>query len=742
LNQRRKRLPVHKNKSPPERSVGKIRLLLGLMLVVCAIVVGVHGPVLSTQAMSFDDNKYLTQNSLVQNPGWDSTRRFFTEILSPSKRGYYQPMTMLSLMADYALGGRSGNLRQFHRTSLVLHAANTMLVILLLYLLFSQTWIAVSLGLLFGLHPINVEAIAWLSERTTMLSSFFALLCLIIYVLYVRKKGWKLYLVCIATYILALMSKPTTIPLPLLMLLLDYWPLQRWPRSRKDRLYHLIGRAIRDKLPFFVLAGIFVYITIVSRVKLENCPLVVFADYGPWKGPLLFCHNITFYLYKIVWPTKLSAFYPFPEVLRLSDTPMLAGVIATCVLIVLLVISLRWTPAVLICGLIYIVALGPTIQAVSFSISVAADKYVYLPSIGLLMLLALLAGRLGQSTKRQITIVIIVLFLAGGESVATRRYLGYWRDKITLYEYMLTVAPKATPVHLNLGQALEMRGELDKAAKHFSLALQSAPRHPIAHYNLGSVLYDQGKIDEAISCFRQALRLRPNFFEAHNNLANILGKQDRPDAAIKHYRRALQIEPDNADTHYRLGNLLLQDSPNQAIYHYRQVILNKPDHAQAHNKLGAALSDQGKLSEAADHYRRALQLKPDYPEAHNNLAKVISNQGKLDEAADHYHQALELEPNYADAANNLGILLASQGRLDEGISRFQQALQIDPNHLGAHNNLGNSFQMRGETDKAIWHYRRALEIKPDSGEVLRNLKLLEAQDSGPGDRQQYDQKKP
>jgi hypothetical protein len=207
------------------------RILTNLIIIVCILVFAAHLPALSAQAIIIDDDQYLTKNVLVQNPGWVSAGRFFAEVLEPSTvQGYYQPLTMLSLMGDYILGGRPYNLKPFHRTSLLLHMANTALVIVFLYLLFGHAWIAAGMGLLFGLHPMTVECVAWISQRKTVLSAFFALWSLILYVCFARSRSWKFYAGCLIMYVLALMSKPTAIPLPVLMLLLDYWPLNRLNR--------------------------------------------------------------------------------------------------------------------------------------------------------------------------------------------------------------------------------------------------------------------------------------------------------------------------------------------------------------------------------------------------------------------------------------------------------------------------------------------------------------------------------
>jgi len=746
MSKQRKRLSANEKVSKHP----SVKLLMVLILAVCSVVLIVHWPVLSAQALSLDDDQYLTENSLVQNPGWDSMRRFLTEVLKPSKGGYYQPMTMISLMVDYTLGGRSDNLRQFHRSSLALHVINTALVIVLLYLLFSHVPIAAGVGLLFGLHPINIEPIAWLSERTTMLGSFFALLCLIFYVRYAAKRNWKLYVACLVMYALALMSKPTTIPLPLLMLLLDYWPLRRWQRNQDNSVYRLTGRAIGQKLPFFALGGLSFFITFVSRAQVLEAHLVMPTEYGLLNAPLIICHNIIFYLYKIVWPVNLSSHYPFPEALDLSDPMILAGVIGTFILIVLLAVSLRWTKAILIGWLIYFVALAPTIQIIGFSKSITADKYVYLPSIGLLMLLAFLLVRLGKSPRGRLSITVIVLLAASGESLSTRRHLAFWRDTVSLYEYMLTIFPNSAVVHNNLGSEFEQLGELDKAAEHFQLALQDKPyyaeahenlggilvtqgkldkavghfRHALqarpdyveAYYNLGIVFAAQGKLDQAIDCYRKTLQSKPNFFKAHNNLGTVLAQQGLLDEAIKHFRCSLQIEPDDAETHYNLANALKQQGkPDEAAEHYRQAILIKPDHSEAHCNLGNVFL-QDKPAQAIRHYRRAILSKPDFALAHHNLALALRKTGQLDQALGEFRQAASLKPDYAAPLVCMAQILAAnpdtkKRDLSQAILLAEQACQLtEYQDMSILNTMATIYAKGGRFEQAITTTQKMIEL--------------------------------
>ncbi len=327
--------------------------------VLCAVLAGAaavlaHWPVLSAQAMTFDDASYLTENTLVQNPSWNSAARFFGEVRKPSTvQGYYHPLAMVSLMLDHAAGARDGHLLPIHRTSLALHALNAALVVLLLYQLLHNAWIAGLVGLLFAVHPLTVESVAWLAERKVVLATFFFLLALLSYVAYTRGRRWA-YAACLVAFLLGLLAKPTIVPLPVLLLVLDYWPLRRLSR-----------RVLVEKLPLFVLSLAFGIITFISQSQAAFVELP--HEQGPGRLLLAPCHNITFYLLRFLWPANPTTYYPFPQPMNLGQPELLVGVLGTAVILALLVYSLRRTRAVLAGWLFFFLALLPASGVIGFT---------------------------------------------------------------------------------------------------------------------------------------------------------------------------------------------------------------------------------------------------------------------------------------------------------------------------------------------------------------------------------------
>jgi len=374
-------------------------------------------------------------------------------------------------------------------------------------------------------------------------------------------------------------------------------------------------KTIAEKIPFFLLGSIFAAITFLSQQQTS----IVYnpGEQSLFRVPLILCHNIIFYLYKTVWPVNLSAFYPFPEPMTLSQPMVLAGVIGTCILIPLLLISLRWTRALLAGWLFFFVAIVPTMGVIGFTVWIAANKYMYLPVFGFLMILAFFLTRAWNSpalesrSHKQLGIVMVMLILATLEAAESRAYLFFWQDTEMLDRYMLASAPKSW----------------------------------LLYNELGATLADQKKYDQAIECYHRALQLNPKCVDAYNNLGLSLAHTGRFDEAIDNYHQALRL---------------------------------KSDYVKAYNNMGLAFAAQNKNNEAVAQYQQALQLKPDYAIAHFNLAIVLSTISQIEEAMIHYRQAFQLMPDFAEAHNNLAELLAGQGRRDEAIAEFRETLRINP----------------------------------------------------------------
>ncbi|MBI4517595.1 MAG: tetratricopeptide repeat protein [Deltaproteobacteria bacterium] len=556
--------------------------LWALAGMVAGLVVTVHWPVLSATAMSFDDQQYVLHNRLVLNPSLVSAARFMGEVRDPSTvHGYYQPLAMISLMLDAAAGGRPDYFRPFHRTSLALHVLNTLLVMAIVQALFGQPYVAAAVALLFGLHPLTVEPIAWVGERKTPLAAFFALSAIATYIGYARARSSLRLAATALLYVLALLSKPTSTPLPVILLLLDWWPLRR-----------LSGRALLEKLPLFALGGLSAIITVVSQTA--SAITILPGEYPPLRIPLVLCHNVIFYLHKLLWPTGLSPHYAFPEPMSLAHGAVAAGVIGSVMLAAVLLLSLRWTRAWLAGWLIFFAAALPTMGVIGFTDVIAADKFAYLPAIGLLAALAATAGELWRHAGARLrgVLVVVLLVALAAEARATRRQLGYWADSDTLSGRVVALAPQS----------------------------------PSARGLRGAVMFAAGRLEEAIEQYSAATSLRPEFAEAHHNLGAAIALKGDLDTAIVEYREAIRYsrEP-NPDVHYDLGTALaLSGELGEAIEQFRQALRLNPELPEVHFNLAIALAQTGRPADSAAHLREALRLRPGWPEAEHSLAAVLA----------------------------------------------------------------------------------------------------------------------
>jgi len=538
LNQPSERRQVEVTQAGSTRQAA---LLAVLVAAVAVIVLAVYWPALSAESKWLDDGEYLTGIRSLQGAPLVAVKRLFGEPLEPSTvRGYYQPLAMVSLMVDGATGGDAGNLRPFRRTNLCLHVLNTALLTVVLFLLFRRLGVAAILGLLFGIHPLTVEPVVWLAERKTLLATFLALGSLACYVCYARKWSRIIYGASAATYVLALLSKPTVVPLPGLMLLLDYWPNRRLSR-----------RAVLEKVPLFLVGGVSSIVTIISQGR--TIAVTTPGEYPLIRIPLLLCHNIVFYLGKIVWPTSLSSWYTFPEPLALSHPSVLAGVIGTGILIAALLVSWRWTRALVTGWLFFFLAGLPTMGIIGFHPVIAADRHVYLPLIGLLLPGAWFVGRLWKTSRPQVAnllrrlgIVIFVVLVTCTEAALTRGYLVHWKDTTSLYRYMLNLTPDVSVLHYGLGRHLQTKGRVQEALVHYREAVEFMrntryDRNLVsaAHNNIAGLLTQEGRVEEALSHYRQALRLTPNRPAVVNNLVWLLATHQ--DSRIRDAAEAVRL---------------------------------------------------------------------------------------------------------------------------------------------------------------------------------------------------------
>ena len=494
-----------------------------------------------------------------------------------------------------------------------------------------------------------------------MLSGLFFVLTIGAYVRYARRLFslfW--YLMAFLLFGLALMSKPMTVTIPFVLLLLDYWPLgrTRWAEPAVgESVKSGINSLLMEKIPFFALAVVSSVVTYSAQQAeavqtLEKLPL----------GLRLATASISYvsYIGKAVSPTRLAVFYPY-------RTPALteavtAGAVLIAVSVAVIWAARRW-PQFVVGWFWYLGILVPVIGLVQVGAQSMADRYTYIPLIGLLIMLAWSVPSRMIEQRRVLramswaaaTMVIAVCAALARDQVET------WKDSETLFRHALSVTRDNWQAHGNLGTVLGQAGKHEEAIEHFGAALRINPEYADAHLNLGTTLLQAGQIEGAIEHYQQTLRLNPNLAKTHYNLGIALEQTGRLDDAIERYNQALRIDPDYAVVHDRLGTALMEAGRlEDAIRHYEQALRIDPDYADAHNNLGGALLRLGKVQEAIEHLQQALRLAPGLSEAHFNLGVASEQAGEIERAIRHYEQALRLKPDFIAAQIRLVRLRASQ----------------------------------------------------------------------------------
>ncbi len=584
----------------------------------------------------WDDDAMLTNNIVLEKNGL--YRSWFT-----TEQSNYWPITWTSYWLQHKVWGL--NPTGYHVINVLIHSACTLLIwYILMQLKIPCAWLA---ALIFAVHPVNVESVAWISQIKTILSMLFFLAALLCYLRFDEFGQPGMYWLAIGSFVLGVLSKGSIIALPLVLLMCAWW--LRGIISRRDLL---------RSAPFFAVSGVMSCVEIWFQYKCAIGKAVVRTDsfFARLAGA---GQAVWFYIYKALLPINLSFVYPRWNI----DAKSWFSYMPDAALLILL--GLCWWyrrrgGRPLLFMLLYcVVMLLPILGFFNIFFmmySLVADHYQYVSIIGVIALfvatgyhIAARLGKPGVAVGR-----ILVLFVLATFGMLTWHQCHIYKDAETLW-----------------------RDTLSKNSSAW-----------IAHNNLGVILLPQGKIDEAIGHYRLVIQATPNDAEAHNNMGRAFELQGRLDDAVSYYLRALEIKPDHAEAHSNLGNVLLQQGKiDQAISHQRQALQLRPNSAEMHNNLGNALQLQGRFDEAISHYRYALQIKPNYADAYNNIGCTFFRQGKVDEAISHYRQALELKPDFAEAHCNLGIALESRGKFNEAISHYRQALQIEQNHARANQAL-------------------------------------------------------
>jgi tetratricopeptide (TPR) repeat protein len=613
---------------------------------------------------TFDDDLYIVDNDHVKA---GLTFKGVVWAFTTAHAFNWHPLTWISHMLDCRFFDVNPAGHLF--TNVLIHIANTLLLFLVLKRATTNLWASAFIAAAFALHPLHVESVAWASERKDVLSTFFGILAIWAYLRYTEHPNIQRYLLTALLFCLSLLSKQMLVTLPIVLLLLDYWPLGRLKLAQQSSRNPpktvpsvSIRRCLLEKVPLLLLsvaASLVVYL-----VQLRTGTVRSYLEFPLSCRITNALVAYVAYIGKMFWPAHLAIFYPHQE----ANLP-LWQIIGSGLLLLLItaaaIYKARQKPYLLVGWLWYLVTALPVIGIVQVGVQAYADRYTYVPLTGLFIIIAWGANDLfSRLCHRQAVLALVAVAVIAALGVMQHRQVKYWRDGMTLYTH----------------------------------ATQVTKNNWWAYHHIGELFFREEKFDEAIKYLNDALRIKPDFADAHNNIGAALVRQEKFDEAIQHLTEALQINPASAE---------------------------------AHANLGFAFAKMGDDKQAIEHYLASLQIDPAQPETQFNLANSFMKKGELDRAVLHYQQALNLKSDYLEARSNLAKALANQGKLQQAIEHWQQLLQTNPNEPVVHNNLATAYYRLGDFDKAISHWQNALRLNPDNVSVLGKLAWLLATCNNP-----------
>ena len=603
-------------------SLSRHFLTLCISLVLIAVILAVFWQVRNHEFIKFDDDEYVTNNPHVKS-GLTLSGAIWAFVAMHSNN--WHPLTWLSHMLDCELYGL--NPGGHHLTNLLIHIVNTLLLFLVLKRMTGARWRSSFVAVLFALHPLHVESVAWVSERKDVLSTFFWILTMGAYFRYVNSPRFHRYLLVLLCFAMGLLSKPMLVTLPFVLLLLDYWPLGRFrlgelgsncnvstqkPLKLSDQRLS-IRQLILEKTPFFVLSAVASILTFVAQ---QSGGTVKSLKFFPLEARIANALvSYVSYIGKMIWPSRLGFFYPYPDrvpIWQITGAVLLLGSIS------FLVIRASYKRRYLGTGwLWYLGTLVPVIGLVQVGLQSMADRYTYVPLIGLFIMIVwgthdILKGWRHRNTAFAVSAGLLISILA----IVTWAQVQHWQNSITLFKHTVDVTSENSLMHYDLGVVMLRQGRYSDAITHLSESLRIEPDDADAHNNLGIALVRQGKIQEAMVHYAEALRIKPDFAGTHNNLGVALARQGKIQEAIVHYAEALRIKPDFAEAYGNIGNSLAQQGRiEEAIAHYKEALRIKPNFADAHYSLGLAYLRIGNRGAAMEEYEVLKKIHPDLANA-------------------------------------------------------------------------------------------------------------------------------
>ena len=693
---------------------------LFVCIVLTVAILAVFGQVRDHAFISLDDGLYITENPYVQAGITSESLKWAFTTMHASN---WHPLTWLSHMLDVQLFGLKAGWH--HLINVFFHIANTLLLFLVLRRMTKTLWRSAFVAALFALHPLHVESVAWAAERKDVLSTLFWMLTLGAYAYYREYPGYRRYLLVLVCFILGLMSKPMLVTLPFVLFLLDFWPLGRLQPAKHDGrdsrnaarpedsagkkrktaniaaakaadreewpVYPLRWTVIRplllEKAPLLALAALSSAVTIISQQKDAMASLRALPVDARIANALV---SYLKYIGKMLWPLDLAVLYPHPE--KQPVWLVLGAALALVAATFLVIRKTHRFPYLGIGWLWYLGTLIPVIGLFQAGPQEMADRYSYVPMVGLLIMVSWgIPDSLRNWGRRKTALGALAGIAILACAVLTWAQVQLWRDNITLFSHTLKVTTD----------------------------------NYIAHNNMGADLSDQGKLEEAIAHFRSSLRIKPRYATAWNNLGIAYEKSDRNAKAIEAYQEALRLDPNNAETWNNLGIAYAKSGQTaKAIETFREALRIDPVYDKAWNNLGKAYGGIGEAAKAIEALRQALRINPGYVKAWNNLGIAYVESGRTGEAIEAFQRSLHIKPEQADVWSNLAVAYRQHGETAKAIDAYREALRIDPRYVKALFGLGAASAEIGRTKEVGEIFRMLRTLDPAAAEAFSRMMPL------------------
>jgi tetratricopeptide (TPR) repeat protein len=710
----------------------RLELLIALGLAIATL--GAFGRACANDFVDFDDGTYITHNA-------DLTKGLTLDGLSWAfitfRAANWHPLTWVSLLLDYRLFGLAA--WGYHLTNVLLHAANGVFLFWALRIMTKQLWPSAAVAAVFALHPLRVESVAWVSERKDVLSSFFGILALVAYAYYALNRTWSRYLMVLFLFVLSLLAKPMLVTLPFLLLLLDWWPLRRFPAGVSQRPQNdqpladgrtdqpALAWILLEKLPLVLLALASCFVTLRAQgqghavVSLELCPL-----HARVENAIV---SYAEYIRMTILPIGLAAFYPHPG----PDLPLLRVAFAALLLTGISVAALlfcRRLPYFIVGWFWFLGMLIPVIGVIQVGHHALADRYTYLSSVGLILIAVWGSLELGAQWKcRRLVAALVWLILL---AIGTWINVGYWHDTATLWEHAKSVTTANPRAHLGLAAYYWDQGMLAKAEQEYR-AIPAACPEPSARADalssLGRLLYQTGRPEEGLRYQQEALNVSPAEAGVHINLALTLSDQKRDAQAEEHYRKAIEIDPQNVKAHAAFADFCYaRGKYREALEQYLTLLAISPDNEDYENNLGNIFMGLDNPAEAINHFQAALRMNPRRTETYQGLGAALIEEGRLVEAVEYLRQGIELSPSQPNLRTTLAFALSREGKIDDAEREYRVALSL-PKGLPAV--MSEAWMLAADTNSRHRNGSLALRLalllnKTTGGEAPAILDLLAA----------------